>query len=59
MSDPVLVLLLASLGAALACVVCATPVAMMLSAAKLAVWTCVCACAVALVVQWAERENKR
>lgn len=58
MGDPVVVLLLASLGLALACVVCATPVAMMLSAAKLAVWTCACACAVALVVQWAERENK-
>lgn len=59
MGDPVVVLLLASLGAALACVVCATPMAMMLSAAKLAVWTCVCACAVAILVEWAESENKR
>lgn len=56
MSDPVVALLLASLGAALACVVCATPVAMMASAAKLALWTCVCACAIALVVQ--RMENK-
>ena len=45
------VLLLASLGAALACAVCATPAAMMLSAAKLAVWTCVCACFLTVVVR--------
>lgn len=57
MGDPVLVLLLASLGAALACFVCATPVAMMASAAKVAVWTCACICAIAWVAQRIENKH--
>lgn len=55
--DAVVALMLASLGLALACSVCAAPVAAVVSAAKLAVWTCVCACAIALA--WQRWENKR
>ena len=59
MADAVVALLLASLGLLLACALCATPVTMMLSAAKLAVWTCVCACAVALVLGRIENKPAR